>query len=103
MNPSNEPLVAQFKASGLTQETFCKNNNISLERLRYYLYKKNRVKATTGTRRVSRKATPSFISFQKPQERVLTKEMPSNYTIIHGTFTCQQLVTLVRELGGSTC
>jgi predicted transcriptional regulator len=31
MDHSNESLVTQFKESGLTQETFCKNNGIPLE------------------------------------------------------------------------
>ena len=40
MDQAYETLVTQFRESGLTQETFCKNNDISVERLRYYLYKK---------------------------------------------------------------
>jgi hypothetical protein len=104
MNSSKASLVAQFKASGLTQETFCKNNNIPLERLRYHLYKKNRTKTHTGNRSIGRKNTaPAFISFQKPTEQFSTKEAPCNCTIIHGVFTCQQLAQFIRELGATTC
>jgi len=104
MDQSNETLVTQFRESGLTQETFCKNNNISLERLRYYLYKKKPAIAKNGNHGRNRKKPPSFISFQQPTEQVLSQKCSaSNYTIVHGTFSCKQLAELIRELGGCAC
>lgn len=105
MDQSNETLVTQFKESGLTQETFCKNNNIPLERLRYHLYKRKRSKTTNDNSGRNRKKSHSFISFQQPTEPVLPqqKDNVSNYTIVHGTFTRQQLAELIRELGGNAC
>jgi hypothetical protein len=100
---SSETLVTHFKESGLTQETFCKNNNIPIERLRYYLYKKSRSKIKTGKRRINPKRTQTFVSFPQPSEPLLTKNSASNYTIVHGAFTHQQLAMLIRELGDSAC
>jgi hypothetical protein len=104
MEQANESLVTQFRESGLTQEAFCKNNDISLERLRYYLYKKKPAIARNDNHGRNRKKTPSFISFQQPAEQVLSQKCPvSNYTIVHGTFSCKQLAELIRELEGSVC
>jgi hypothetical protein len=104
MDQSNEVMVAQFKDSGLTQEAFCKNNNIALERLRYHLYKNSRPKANPGNQSSHRQNNHSFISFPQPAPRsVLANNETSQYTIIHGTFTCQQLAELIRGLGGSAC
>lgn len=104
MDQANESLVAQFRESGLTQEAFCKNNDISLERLRYYLYKKKTAIARNDNHSRNPKKTPSFVSFQQPAEQLLSqKGTVSNYTIVHGTFSSKQLAEFIRELGGSTC
>lgn len=105
MDQASDALVTQFRESGLNQETFCKNNDISLERLRYHLYKKKPANAgKNGNRGRDRKKSPSFISFQQPTEQLLSqKGTASNYTIVHGTFSSKQLAELIRELGGSTC
>lgn len=104
MEQANETLVTQFRESGLTQEAFCKSNDISLERLRYYLYKKKPAIAKNGNHGRNRKKSPSFICFQQPIENLLPqKSTTSNYTIVHGTFSCKQLAELIRELRGSVC
>jgi hypothetical protein len=103
MDHSNEALVAQFKESGLTQESFCKNNNIPLERLRYHLYKKKRSKTRTTNHSGDHKKSHAFISFEQPAEHFLSKNTVSNYTIVHGAFTYKQLAELIRELGGRVC
>lgn len=105
MDQANDALVTQFRESGLTQETFCKNNDISLERLRYHLYKKKPANAAkNGNRGCDRKKSPSFISFQQPIGDLLPqKSTTSNYTIVHGKFSCKQLAELIRELGGCVC
>ncbi len=102
MDHSNETLVAQFKKSGLTQDAFCKKNNITLERLRYHLYKKNRLDKSDNHNRQSNKKH-SFISFQQPAAEPFLKDPVSTYTIIHGAFTCKQLTEFIRELGGKAC
>lgn len=103
MGHSNETLVTQFKESGLTQETFCKNNNIPLERLRYHLYKKNRTKSRTANRTRNQERSHSFISFQQPAQSLPPKDTALKYTIVYGAFTCKQLAELIRELRGSVC
>ncbi|MBN2285728.1 MAG: hypothetical protein JXI43_04730 [Tissierellales bacterium] len=103
MDHSNEALVTQFKESGLTQETFCKNNGIPLERLRYHLYKKNRIKSRTTNRIRKQEKSHSFISFQQPAQCLPPKDTASKYTIVYGAFTYKQLAELIRELGGSVC
>lgn len=103
MNHSNEALVTQFRESGLTQETFCKNNTIPLERLRYHLYKKNRTKSRIANRTRNQEKSHSFISFQQPEQSLPPKDTSSKYTIVYGTFTCKQIAELIRELGDSVC
>jgi hypothetical protein len=42
MDIAHDNLVEQFRASGLTQRTFCIGKNIKQTHLRYLLYKKNK-------------------------------------------------------------
>lgn len=101
MNITIDKLVSAFRASGQTQETFCKSNGISLERLRYYLYKKCSAQSTKPRNHNLKKSkTPAFISFSKPEQTPskMVQDTTHRYTVIHGRFTHSQLVTLIREL-----
>lgn len=81
---NNETMVTTFRSSGLTQQQFCDKHNISIERLRYYLYKKQKSKKPKS-------AQAAFITF--------TPQPPSvSCTIIHGQFTPSSLAALVKEL-----
>jgi hypothetical protein len=95
-----ETLAAKFKASGLTQETFCKEHGVPIERLRYYLYKKNKVRAVRKRKVQQPAIPPSFLSFNQPVTADLNnnKETPGKFTIIHGNFTVEELVTLISNL-----
>jgi hypothetical protein len=100
MDITNENLVSTFRASGQTQETFCKNNGISLERLRYYLYKKDHTQSKPRKYNRKKSKTPAFISFNRPDcsPSKIVQDTKNIYTVIHGKFTHSQLVTLIREL-----
>jgi hypothetical protein len=95
-----ENIVATFRDSGLTQETFCKEHGITLERLRYYLYKKINVKNNKKKRKPRSKAIPAFISFNKTDgiSSKVIQDTNSSLTIIHGKFTPKQLVAFISEL-----
>ena len=101
MEITNDNLLSTFRASGQTQEAFCRDNGIALERLRYYLYKKDRT--TTKSRNTIRKnkKAPAFISFSRPEctPPKTVQDSTFNYTVIHGKFTHSQLVALIKELG----
>jgi hypothetical protein len=75
MELTNEMLIPTFRASGLTQKEFCKVHNISLEKLRYHLYRKKKVQIKNG-KLLSSKTGPAFITFEKPQNDV---HMDVNY------------------------
>jgi hypothetical protein len=102
MDQLSSDLVSQFKASGLTQDSFCKINDIPLERLRYHLYKRINNKTTSYKNPKENKNTMGFISFEKADKPVLS-DTASHFTIIHGKFTHQQLVKFIRVLGDNAC
>ena len=105
MTISNDNLVTLFKKSGLTQKEFCETNGITLERLRYHLYKKNRRKSNSKNDIQKNKSSHTFISFNKPGYIPLKTDqnISNSYTIIHGKFTYNQLAKLVKELGSVSC
>lgn len=104
MEMTIENLSATFRASGLTQEAFCKEHGITLERLRYYLYKKTNTKTERkkGNRRPN--TVPAFISFNKADgiSSKVIQDTSSSLTIIHGKFTLKQLASFIHELD-QTC
>lgn len=100
MEITDENLTATFRASGLTQEVFCKEYDITLERLRYHLYKKTNVKAVRKKRSQLQNTAPAFISFNKADSSVTKTFQDANtsLTIIHGKFTPKQLAAFISEL-----
>ncbi len=58
-------IVQEFRARGKTQHDFCNENGISIEKLQYYLYKKNRLnrKKSANTSLVASPA--SFITSRR--------------------------------------
>lgn len=87
-------LITQFKASGLTQEAFCNTHSISIEKLRYYLYKKNKKLKTKPLR----KSLPQqFISFPAATPRPAV-ENRSSFTVVHGQFTIKELSDLFQTM-----
>jgi len=100
MKITNENLVSTFRASEQTQEAFCKDQGISIERLRYYLYKKNPNKTKPRKQPVKKSTTPAFISFNaQPSSSKIVNDSTCSYTILHGAFTQNQLVSLIKALG----
>lgn len=104
MEKTIENLAATFRTSGLTQEVFCKEHGITLERLRYYLYKKTNTKTERKKRNRRSQAVPAFISFNKTDgiSSTVIQDTSSSLTIIHGKFTPKQLAALIYELD-QTC
>jgi hypothetical protein len=71
MDATNFDIVSTFKSSGLTQDAFCRENGITLERLRYYLYKKKGCKNGPKTRtRRQKSSSPAFISFNQAEKTI---------------------------------
>jgi hypothetical protein len=100
MEITNDNLVATFRASGLTQAAFCKEQNIALERLRYYLYRKNRETSSNKQATVKRVPKPAFISFDNPAAIACNsnQDLPNTVTIIRGKFTFKQVAALISNL-----
>jgi hypothetical protein len=101
MEITMDNLATTFRASGLTQEAFCKVHGITLERLRYYLYKKTKTKTERKMRNRRPGTVPEFISFNKTADISLKTILDSSQslTIIHGKFTPKQLAAFISELG----
>ena len=100
MEITDENLVTTFRASGLTHEAFCREYNITLERLRYHLYKKTNVKIVKKKRSRKKNSAPAFISFNNADSSVskIFQEANTSLTIIHGKFTPKQLASFISEL-----
>ncbi len=93
MELTNDTIATTFKASGLTQAAFCKEHGISIERLRYYLYRKHRTVSEENRNACPIKATPAFISFNNPVKTIPdnSQQASINVSIIHCTFTPETL------------
>jgi hypothetical protein len=87
MEHTKQNIVEAFRSSGQTQQQFCTTHDISIERLRYYLYKKGSRKTADKSKQLK----PTFITFAPT-------ESSQHCTIIHGTFTASSLAALVKEL-----
>lgn len=98
MEITNENIVSVFKSSAKTQVAFCRDNGINVEKLRYYLYKKNKsaTKISLPARQKSNTATPAFITFNRSTSTVPVSSQPSkhNVTIIRGQFTISEIAAL---------
>ncbi len=84
-------IVTSFRSSGLTQAAYCNQTGISIEKLRYYLYKKGKKKTTPSK---TSTAAPEFVSIASPSP-------VHTYTIIHGEFTIASLVAFLKECNHS--
>ena len=94
---SNESLVSEFRASALTQAAFCKLHDISIERLRYYLYKKKPQSQKNHETRRTSKTQPSFVCLTKDticSNGTVTSGSKMHCTIICGTFTIAEISEL---------
>jgi hypothetical protein len=105
MSISDDQLVAAFRRSAMTQETFCAEHGISLHKLRYYLYKKgNRVKSLQPER-LSKPAipppAPSFISFDHHTGH--QSDTLHAFTIITARFTINEMGQLLRAMEDVSC
>jgi len=94
---TNEMLIPTFKASGLTQKEFCKAHNVSLNKLRYHLYKKKKSRKESADRFPLRTA-PTFITFERPSELNQNGDKEKACTIIHGRFSVKELASIIKDL-----
>lgn len=100
MEHTNDSLSAIFRASGLTQAAFCKQHGITLERLRYHLYRKKKIQPSDNFKKSSTQLAPSFISLHdsiKASSDIDERKL-FNITIIQGSFTVENLSLLLREI-----
>jgi hypothetical protein len=100
MKVSNENLADAFRSSGLTQNVFCKEHGITLERLRYYLYRKNRIKKGIKKAPTHSAPLPAFVSFNESPVSIdaSNADLPGTVTIVRGKFTIEQITTLISGL-----
>jgi len=99
---TKDNIVGLFRASGKTQYLFCKDNDIKIERLRYYLYKKpKRMNAALSVvKKISSAAmSPAFISFNHCNTSSLpqTQTIKHSVTIIRGQFTMSEIASLLSQ------
>jgi hypothetical protein len=97
---SNEAMVSEFRSSAMTQEAFCKLHDISIEKLRYYLYKKKSLSKTTkkiNKNPFDKKTQPSFVCLKKNtsiSNDVVLSGLKTQCTIICGSFTIDEIYEL---------
>jgi hypothetical protein len=96
MTTPGHTLAADFRRSGKTQQDYCTEKNISIHKLRYYLYKEPRRKffRTPRHQQSSPTATavPSFISFNREPHPENTSRHP--VTVIQGFFSVAELAEI---------
>ena len=97
-------LAEKFGKSRQIQDAFCKEHQINIHTLRYYLYKKdNYPRSAKTTPKVISNATISspFLSFSGNQQcDIRQKRYP--VTIIKGLFTINELFELISGNAGNT-
>src|SRR5512133_75857 len=100
---SNESIVSEFRSSAMTQDEFCKQHNISIEKLRYYLYKKKPAIKKASKIADSKKSQPSFVCLKRDasvfNDAVIPDEK-TECTIIYAAFTIAQLHELTGKYTG---
>jgi hypothetical protein len=91
----NVNLAAEFKSSGKTQRAFCAERGISIDTLRYYLYKRGirRIPLQSAAKSRSVCAPPAFLSFNR--ERFTGTSSRSRCTIIMGSFSLADIAELL--------
>jgi|GEM_PF-2960489 len=100
---TDQTIIEQFRSSALTQEAFCKANNIPINRLRYLLYKKKSQSNDSKSAHSLIPVKPAFISFQNNSLHTLPKDIsarsvePRRCTIISGEFTLDEITMLLNN------
>jgi hypothetical protein len=100
---TDQTLIEQFRSSALTQEVFCKANNIPINRLRYLLYKKKAQANDLKSAHSLVPVKPAFISFQNNSLHTHPKDIrarsfePRRCTIISGEFTLDDIAVLLNN------
>ena len=91
----NVNLAAEFKSSGKTQRAFCADRRISINTLRYHLYKKGKRSRSlpSPVKPPAVSAAPAFLSFNGGQ--FIGNSSRSHVTIIAGSFTIAEIAELV--------
>jgi len=100
---SNESIVSEFRSSAMTQEAFCKHHNISIEKLRYYLYKKKPVTKKSSKIVDGEKSQPSFVCLKRDSSvynDAVVPDVKTQCTIIFGAFTIAELCELTGKYTG---
>jgi hypothetical protein len=100
MEITSDTLATTFRNSGLTQAAFCSQNSVSIERLRYHLYKKNKTHSTKPCTTLADKPLPGFIQFNNSfsSKPAINPSSSFTATIIQGRFTTESLALLLKEL-----
>jgi hypothetical protein len=104
MDITNDQLAAAFKRSGKSQDEFCAQHDITIHKLRYYLYKKGKkVRKSPKSDRMPlvghQQAAPAFISFKTESRSDHTHAV----TIVTARFTTEELATLLRAMEAGSC
>jgi len=97
MNNQNINLATEFRSSGKTQRAFCAERGISIDTLRYYLYKKDRrgISLRPGMKKTDTlPAAPAFLSFNHDQFTEKTSHR-HHCTIIQGYFSIADIADLL--------
>lgn len=91
----NVNLATAFKISGKTQRAFCADRGISINTLRYYLYKKGKHSRSlqTAAKSGTVSAAPEFLSFNR--EQFTETSSRSRCTIIRGSFSIADIAELL--------
>ena len=91
----NVNLATEFKSSGKTQLAFCTDRGISINTLRYYLYKKGkRSRSLQSTAKSGTNTdTPAFLSFNR--EPLPGRASRSCCAIIMGSFSIADVTELL--------
>ena len=87
----------------MTQEAFCKQHNISIEKLRYYLYKKKPVTNRNCKIVDDKKSQPSFVCLKRDSSAyndASVSGVKTQCAIIFGAFTIAELCELTGKYTG---
>jgi hypothetical protein len=104
MRVERKSLAEKFRKSGQTQDVFCKEHEINIHKLRYYLYKKDNHRLSSKPSKkgfAPNRVSAPFISFSGNTPCDGTqKRYP--VTIINGHFTSHELLEFISASTGRT-
>ncbi len=110
MGLQDAQLVAAFRGSGKTQDSFCAEQGITIHKLRYHLYKKGMrrdyIGAKNGIAAIPKVSSPppaEFISFGNHLGNNDCKTQRQPMTIITGRFSISEIVEFLKKTGAATC